>query len=86
MENILRKQREEPWFQEVSPVELGKWIRQQRRERGLRLEDLAGVGLSVATISNIERGIPRVRPKKFALLLKKLKLGEKGLAEETGFR
>lgn len=77
MENILRKQREEPWFQEVSPVELGKWIRQQRRERGLRLEDLAGVGLSVATISNIERGIPRVRPKKFALLLKKLKLGEK---------
>lgn len=77
MENNLGKQREEPWFQGLSPVELGRWIRQQRKERGLRLEDLAGAGLSVATISNIERGVPRVRPKKFVLLLNKLQLGEK---------
>ena len=41
------------------------------------MEDLAGVGLSIATISNIERGIPRGRPEKFALLLEKLNLGEK---------
>ncbi|GGA51574.1 hypothetical protein GCM10007416_25860 [Kroppenstedtia guangzhouensis] len=77
MENILRKRREKLWFREQNPAELGKWIREHRKEQGLRLEDLAGVGLSIATISNIERGIPRVRPEKFALLLEKLNLGEK---------
>ncbi len=77
MENILRKRREKLSFREQNPAELGKWIREHRKEQGLRLEDLARVGLSIATISNIERGIPRVRPEKFALLLEKLNLGEK---------
>lgn len=84
MENILQNLQEEFWFRELNPVELGRWIRQNRKERGLRLEDLADGSFSVATISNIERGIPRVRPEKIALLLEKLGLGRKEWGERRG--
>ncbi len=36
--------------------ELGEVIRKVRKERGLRLNDLADDNISQATISNIERG------------------------------
>ncbi|MBO2534086.1 MAG: hypothetical protein CW342_14650 [Thermoactinomycetaceae bacterium] len=59
----------------LNPLELkevGEIIRKVRKERGLRLEDLADDQISPATISNIERGVPHVRPDKVTYLLKKL--------------
>jgi cytoskeletal protein RodZ len=44
--------------------ELGEIIRKIRKQRGLRLEDLADDNISVATISNVERGVPHVSMEK----------------------
>lgn len=52
--------------------EIGEIIRKVRKERGLRLEDLADNQISPATISNIERGVPHVRSDKVTYLLEKL--------------
>ncbi|MFC4076053.1 helix-turn-helix domain-containing protein [Salinithrix halophila] len=52
--------------------EIGEVIRKVRKERGLRLEDLADQNISPATISNIERGVPHVNPQRATYLLKKL--------------
>lgn len=41
--------------------EVGSIIRKVRRERGLRLEDLADENIFPATISNIERGVSHVK-------------------------
>lgn len=60
-----------------SPCRLGKMDSQSAKKRGYRLEDLADGDLSTATISNIERGVPRVRSEKIACLLKKLGLDKK---------
>ncbi|GGE08300.1 hypothetical protein GCM10011571_06940 [Marinithermofilum abyssi] len=54
--------------------EIGEVIRKIRKERGLRLEDLADENISPATISNIERGVPHVNPEKTQYLLQKLDL------------
>jgi tetratricopeptide (TPR) repeat protein len=54
--------------------ELGEIIRKTRKERGLRLEDLADDNISPATISNIERGVPHVSMDKTYYLLDKLDL------------
>lgn len=54
--------------------EVGEVIRRVRRERGLRLEDLADDNISPATISNIERGVPHVNIDKIHYLLEKLDL------------
>ena len=54
--------------------EIGEVIRKVRKERGLRLEDLADENISPATISNIERGVPHVNLEKTKYLLKKLEL------------
>ncbi|QKG83754.1 helix-turn-helix domain-containing protein [Kroppenstedtia pulmonis] len=59
----------------MSPLdvnEIGEIIRKVRKERGLRLEDLADENISPATISNLERGVPHVRQDKLSYLLKKL--------------
>lgn len=61
----------------MNPIEikeLGDIIRKVRKEQGLRLEDLADDQISPATISNIERGIPHVRPDKVMYLLQKLEI------------
>ncbi|MFC4077212.1 helix-turn-helix domain-containing protein [Salinithrix halophila] len=55
--------------------ELGVIIRKVRKERGLRLEDLADDNISPATISNVERGVPHVSTDKALYLLKKLNIG-----------
>ncbi|WP_176391852.1 helix-turn-helix domain-containing protein [Marininema halotolerans] len=52
--------------------EIGEIIRKVRKEKGLRLEDLADENISPATISNIERGIPHVNPQRATYLLEKL--------------
>jgi tetratricopeptide (TPR) repeat protein len=52
--------------------EIGKYIRKIRKEKGLRLEDLADEQISTATISNIERGVPHVNKEKVLYLLEKL--------------
>ncbi|SDW00111.1 Transcriptional regulator, contains XRE-family HTH domain [Marininema mesophilum] len=52
--------------------EIGEIVRKVRKERGLRLEDLADENISPATISNIERGVPHVSMKKAHYLLSKL--------------
>ncbi|MDR6226874.1 helix-turn-helix domain-containing protein [Desmospora profundinema] len=54
--------------------ELGKFIRKTRRERGLRLEDLADEHISPTTISNIERGVPHVSNEKVLYLANKLQI------------
>ncbi|PTX64220.1 helix-turn-helix protein [Melghirimyces profundicolus] len=54
--------------------EIGEVIRKVRKERGLRLEDLADDNISPATISNIERGVPHVNMEKTKYLLSKLNL------------
>lgn len=56
----------------MSPVEIGDLIRRLRKERGLRLEDLADENISPATISNIERGMAHVQRVKVEYLLQKL--------------
>lgn len=61
--------------------EVGKIVRKVRKERGLRLEDLADDSISPATVSNIERGIAHVSPEKISYLLKKLHLSEHELSE-----
>ncbi|SFS53027.1 helix-turn-helix domain-containing protein [Marininema halotolerans] len=54
--------------------EIGEIIRKVRKERGLRLEDLADENISPATISNIERGVTHVSMKKAHYLLSKLNI------------
>ncbi|WP_170105096.1 helix-turn-helix domain-containing protein [Desmospora activa] len=56
-------------------------IRKARKERGLRLEDLADDNISPATISNIERGVPHVSQDKAMYLLKKLDLSLEKIPE-----
>ena len=57
--------------------ELGEVIRKVRKERGLRLNDLADDNISQATISNIERGIPHVHAEKRQYLIRKLGIEDK---------
>ncbi|EGK11910.1 hypothetical protein HMPREF9374_1773 [Desmospora sp. 8437] len=52
--------------------DLGEIIRKVRKERGLRLEDLADENISPATISNVERGVPHVGHEKALYLINKL--------------
>ncbi|MDR6226700.1 helix-turn-helix domain-containing protein [Desmospora profundinema] len=54
--------------------EVGEIIRKTRKERGLRLEDLADEHISPATISNIERGVPHVSNERAIYLLQKLNI------------
>ncbi|PMB01594.1 hypothetical protein CEN49_27345 [Fischerella thermalis CCMEE 5273] len=54
--------------------EIGEVIRKVRKDRGLKLEDLADNNISVATISNIERGVPHVKTDKILYLLEKMKI------------
>jgi tetratricopeptide (TPR) repeat protein len=58
----------------LHPVKLGEMLRKNRKERGLRLEDLADTNISVSTISNIERGLPNVHMDKMKYLAQKLGL------------
>lgn len=66
---------------QVDIIELGEIIRKVRKERGLRLEDLADENISPATVSNIERGVPHVNPKKVEYLLQKLEISMDQLPE-----
>lgn len=52
--------------------DIGEIIRKVRKERGLRLEDLADENISPATISNVERGVPHVGHEKALYLIRKL--------------
>ncbi|SMO77211.1 transcriptional regulator [Melghirimyces algeriensis] len=61
--------------------EMGEMIRKIRKEKGLRLEDLADEHISTATISNIERGIPYVHQERAFYLLKKLEIDMERLPE-----
>ncbi|SHF16727.1 Tetratricopeptide repeat-containing protein [Seinonella peptonophila] len=61
--------------------EMGEIIRKVRKDRGLRLEDLADENISPATVSNIERGVAHVSPEKIAYLLNKLNLPQHRLPE-----
>lgn len=61
--------------------EVGEIVRKVRKERGLRLEDLADDNISPATISNLERGASHVRPEKMSYLLEKLDIPLEKLPE-----
>ncbi|GAA5345268.1 tetratricopeptide repeat protein [Planifilum fimeticola] len=61
--------------------EIGEVIRKVRKERGMRLEDLADEHISPATISNIERGVPHVSKDKVNYVLEKLGLSLDRLPE-----
>lgn len=66
---------------QVDIIELGEIIRKVRKERGLRLEDLADENISPATVSNIERGVPHVNPKKVEYFFQKLEISMDQLPE-----
>lgn len=55
-------------------TDIGQIIRKVRKEKGLRLEDVADENISPATISNIERGVSHVRQDKAYYLLEKLNI------------
>lgn len=59
---------------EFDILQIGSLIRKARKERGLRLEDIADENISPATVSNIERGVPHVSTDKVIYLLEKLGL------------
>lgn len=61
--------------------EIGEVIRKVRKDKGLRLEDLADENISPATVSNIERGVAHVSPEKISYLLEKLNLPMNKLPE-----
>lgn len=52
--------------------EIGEIIRRVRKEKGLRLEDVADENISPATVSNLERGVSHVKQEKMYYLLDKL--------------
>lgn len=58
----------------IDVSEIGEMIRKIRKEKGLRLEDLADENISPATISNIERGVPHVSTVKAQYLMDKLEI------------
>ncbi len=60
---------------------VGEAIRNYRKDKKLRLEDLADDNISVSTISNIERGFAHVKQEKVYYLLKKLGIDFDDLAE-----
>jgi len=59
---------------ELDLIQIGSIIRKVRKGKGLRLEDLADENISLATVSNIERGVPHVNAEKVMYLLEKLGL------------
>jgi transcriptional regulator with XRE-family HTH domain len=65
----------------VGTHDIGQAIRRVRKDRNLRLEDLADDNISVATISNIERGVAHVKFDKVRYLLDKLNLEIKDLPD-----
>ncbi|MCS1350260.1 helix-turn-helix domain-containing protein [Mechercharimyces sp. CAU 1602] len=76
----------------VYPEKAGEIIRRIRKEKGLRLEDVADDNISPATVSNIERGVPHVLPAKVAYLMDKLSINQAdlsarmmGVEQELGF-
>ncbi|SFS43670.1 helix-turn-helix domain-containing protein [Marininema halotolerans] len=80
----------------VGVHEIGEIIRKIRKERGLRIDDVADENISPATISNLERGVPHVKQEKLTYLLEKLNvsmeklpqlmLGEQKKLEELRFQ
>ncbi|MDN4593030.1 helix-turn-helix domain-containing protein [Polycladomyces subterraneus] len=61
-------------MKEFDVIQVGNVIRKVRKNKNLRLEDLADENISPATVSNIERGVPHVSPDKPLYLLDKLGL------------
>jgi tetratricopeptide (TPR) repeat protein len=61
-------------MKEIDVIQIGDVIRKVRKNKNLRLEDLADENISPATVSNIERGVPHVSPDKIMYLLDKLGL------------
>ncbi|SMO36916.1 helix-turn-helix domain-containing protein [Melghirimyces algeriensis] len=59
-------------MESFDPISVGEIIRKVRKEKGLRLEDLADEHISTATISNVERGMSQVRLEKTHYILEKL--------------
>ncbi|PTM59181.1 helix-turn-helix domain-containing protein [Desmospora activa] len=61
------------------PKKIGEILRRVRKEKNLRLEDLADDHISPATISNIERGVAHVKLEKTHYLMGKLDLSMEDL-------
>lgn len=61
-------------MQTLAVHEMGEVIRKVRKERNLRLEDLADQNISPATVSNIERGVAGVSSEKITYLMEKLNI------------
>ncbi|SDX48018.1 Transcriptional regulator, contains XRE-family HTH domain [Marininema mesophilum] len=61
--------------------EIGEMIRKIRKERGLRIDDVADENISPATISNLERGVPHVKQEKLTYLLEKLNVSMEKLPQ-----
>ncbi|MCS1350549.1 helix-turn-helix domain-containing protein [Mechercharimyces sp. CAU 1602] len=64
---------------ELHTKEVGEILRRIRKEKALRIEDLADEHISSATISNIERGVPHVMLEKIQYLMDLLGIDETDL-------
>lgn len=62
-------------------IQLGKLLRQRRKEMGMRIEDLTDTNISSATISNIERGKSSTHKNKLFYLCEKLGLNIESLPD-----
>ncbi|QKI81425.1 helix-turn-helix domain-containing protein [Kroppenstedtia eburnea] len=65
----------------LNAQEMGEIIRKVRKEKGLRLQELADNNISPATISNIERGRSGVKFDKIEYLFEKLDIHMDKLTE-----
>ena len=65
----------------LNAQEMGEIIRKVRKERGMKLHELADNNISSATISNIERGRSGVRFDKIEYLFEKLDIHMDKLTE-----
>lgn len=64
-----------------SLTQIGEIIRRVRKDKGLRLEDIADENISPATVSNLERGVSHVKQEKMFYLLDKLEISMDKLPE-----
>lgn len=68
-------------LQKVDRGQLGKYLRQYRKEHGIKIASLVEEGLSQSTISNIERGVITVEIDRIKRLCEKLEVDVEKMVE-----
>lgn len=68
-------------FQSIDRGQLGKFLRQYRKDHGIKIASLVEEGLSQSTISNIERGVITVEIDRIKRLCEKLEVDVEKMVE-----